>query len=196
MHTRLQFIYAPDAKLMVFPFVSRGPKFNHVLATSSARAPKNLQSIPLVVLTDEETASAAEVFAGAVRDHCRGIVVGEYSGHHRWKLWVGFFSRKSRTWGKGTVQTPITLNDAGESSVAILISSARLQTPAGGRIDGSGLWLEHSAVLDNLGSERMPFSPARLIQRCAKRSRASPRTGEDIRMGLLSRLKLCQPLLL
>jgi hypothetical protein len=198
MQKSLQIIFTPCSKLTVFLTVFRGPKFNHVLATSKLRAPKHLQSIPLVVLTDEETASAAEVFAGAVRDHCRGLVVGEYSGHHRLKACATFLRRKSRTWGKGTVQTPITLKDTGMGSVAILISTARLQTPAGRRIDKSGLCLEHSAILNNIGSGRTLFSPASHFQRCVKQKWFSsrPRTSDDIRLRLLSRLKLCKPVLL
>lgn len=43
-------------------------------------------NIPLIVLIDEESASAAEIFAGAIRDHKRGILIGK------------------RSFGKGTVQ--------------------------------------------------------------------------------------------
>lgn len=42
--------------------------------------------VPLVVLIDEKTASASEIFAGAIRDHARGKIIG------------------SRSYGKGTVQ--------------------------------------------------------------------------------------------
>ena len=51
-------------------------------------------SKPLVVLTSKFSASASEIFAGAIQDYRRGLVVGDYATH-----------------GKGTVQT---LQDVGQ----------------------------------------------------------------------------------
>lgn len=52
---------------------------------------------PLVVLIDEDSASASEVFAGAIRDHGRGVIVGR------------------RSYGKGTVQLVHRLKGVGKN---------------------------------------------------------------------------------
>lgn len=64
---------------------------------------------PLAVLTNEFSASASEIFAGAMQDNDRGIIVGR------------------RTFGKGLVQNQIMLSD----SSAIRLTVARYYTPSG-----------------------------------------------------------------
>jgi carboxyl-terminal processing protease len=64
---------------------------------------------PLVVLVDENSASAAEVLAGALQDHDRALLVGR------------------RTFGKGLVQQPISLQEGGELRLTV----ARYYTPVG-----------------------------------------------------------------
>lgn len=49
------------------------------------------ETMPMAVLTSEHTASAAEIFAGAIRDFNRGTLIG------------------TKTFGKGIVQTTIPL---------------------------------------------------------------------------------------
>jgi carboxyl-terminal processing protease len=64
---------------------------------------------PLVVLVNRGTASAAEILAGAIQDHDRGLVVGE------------------TTFGKGLVQTVYPLsNDTG-----LALTTAKYYTPSG-----------------------------------------------------------------
>src|SRR5262249_8523499 len=65
--------------------------------------------IPVVVLTDEGTASSAEIFAGAVQDHKRGKLVGTH------------------TFGTGTVLEPFPLSDGS----AVLLAVAEWLTPSG-----------------------------------------------------------------
>lgn len=63
----------------------------------------------LTVLTDETSASASEIFAGAIQDNDRGLVIGR------------------RTFGKGLVQNQTVLPD----SSAIRLTVARYYTPSG-----------------------------------------------------------------
>ncbi|HET8970882.1 MAG TPA: S41 family peptidase [Candidatus Nanopelagicales bacterium] len=74
-------------------------------------------TVPLVVLVDGATASAAEVVAAALQDRNRAVVVG------------------SRTYGKGSVQEPSTLPDGS----ALELTVARYRTPSGAIIDGVGV---------------------------------------------------------
>jgi len=73
--------------------------------------------IPMAVLVDGNTASAAEIIAGAVRDNGRGILVGE------------------RTFGKGSVQVTERLSDG----ASLRVTTSRWYTPSGHGIDRQGL---------------------------------------------------------
>jgi carboxyl-terminal processing protease len=65
--------------------------------------------LPIVVLVDDGTASAAEIIAGALQDHDRAVVVG------------------APTFGKGLVQTLFPLGEG----VALKLTTARWYTPSG-----------------------------------------------------------------
>jgi carboxyl-terminal processing protease len=86
-------------------------------------------TIPLVVLVDGGTASAAEIVAAALQDRNRAVVVG------------------SKTYGKGSVQEPMTLSDGS----ALEFTVGRYLTPSGRSIDGIGIEPDIS-VKSSLGS--------------------------------------------
>ena len=68
---------------------------------------------PLVVLVDQNSASASEIVSGAIQDHDRGLIVGE------------------TTFGKGLVQSVYTLrNNAGVDS-GLLLTTQKWYTPSG-----------------------------------------------------------------
>ena len=66
--------------------------------------------VPLTVLIDGDSASAAEIFAGAIRDHNRGTIVGQ------------------RSYGKGSVQGifPLPFSDSG-----VRLTTAKFYSPSG-----------------------------------------------------------------
>ncbi len=72
-------------------------------------SPQQWPDLRLAVLVDAQSASAAEILAGALQDHDRGVVLGE------------------PTFGKGLVQTQFRLGE----DVALRITTARWYTPSG-----------------------------------------------------------------
>ena len=76
-----------------------------------------IDAAPIVVLTDNGTASAAEIVAGALKDNHRALIMGR------------------RTFGKGSVQTVLPLDD----THAIKLTTARYYTPSGVSIQAEGI---------------------------------------------------------
>ena len=76
-----------------------------------------MQGLPIVVLVDGKSASAAEIVAAALQDRGRGVVIGTTS------------------FGKGTVQTVIRLPNDGE----ITLTWSRIMAPSGYRLHGLGV---------------------------------------------------------
>ncbi|MEQ8176288.1 MAG: S41 family peptidase [Syntrophomonadaceae bacterium] len=79
--------------------------------------PGNTVTMPLVVLVNGDSASAAEILAGALQDNKRAVLVGE------------------KTYGKGLVQTVFPLPDGG----ALKLTTQKYFTPQGNDINKIGI---------------------------------------------------------
>jgi carboxyl-terminal processing protease len=82
-----------------------------------ARPGDAAHGLPVVVLVDSGSASAAEIVAGALQEHHRAIVMGE------------------RTFGKGSVQTLLPLSN----QTALRLTTARYFTPSGRSVQEGGI---------------------------------------------------------
>lgn len=91
------------------PIVSTRGRLNPMGEVSSADGTGSMQEMEVAVLLDEFSASASEIFAGAIQDNDRGLVIGR------------------RSFGKGLVQNQIMLPD----NSAIRLTIARYYTPSG-----------------------------------------------------------------
>ncbi len=89
--------YLPEAESLTGLFIDRGPVVQlrdtagHIEVDDDPD-PAIFYSGPLIVLVDRFSASASEIFAGAIQDYGRGLIVGQ------------------QTYGKGTVQNAHPLN--------------------------------------------------------------------------------------
>ena len=102
--TRMVNEFLPEGKLIVYTQGRKYPRLEEY-----ANGTGSCQQTPLVVLVNEGSASASEIFAGAIQDNDRGTIVGR------------------RSFGKGLVQQPIDFSDGS----AIRLTIARYYTPSG-----------------------------------------------------------------
>ena len=96
--------FLPNNRLIVYTQGRKSPREDY-----NSNGTGSNQKMPLVVLVDEGSASASEIFAGAIQDNDRGTIVGR------------------RSFGKGLVQQPIEFSDGS----AIRLTIARYYTPSG-----------------------------------------------------------------
>lgn len=96
--------------------------------------PGPVRALPLAVLVDGDSASASEIFASAIQDHRRGVVVG------------------TRSYGKGSVQSIFPLSTA---QTGLRLTTALFFSPDGKRLQNVGI--EPDVVVhrgeDSLGEE-------------------------------------------
>ena len=96
--------FLPNNRLIVYTQGRKSPREDY-----NSNGTGSNQKMPLVALVDEGSASASEIFAGAIQDNDRGTIVGR------------------RSFGKGLVQQPIEFSDGS----AIRLTIARYYTPSG-----------------------------------------------------------------
>jgi len=96
--------FLPEGKMIVYTEGKSQAKTDYVSTGSG-----DYQDLPIVILIDEGSASASEIFAGAIQDNDRGKVIGR------------------RSFGKGLVQEQRMLPDGS----AMRLTVARYYTPTG-----------------------------------------------------------------
>ncbi len=106
MHIAVQMVneFMPKGQLIVYTQGRKSPREDY-----RADGHGSFRDLPLVVIVDEASASASEIFAGAIQDNDRGIIIGR------------------RTFGKGLVQQPLEFTDGS----VVRLTIARYHTPSG-----------------------------------------------------------------
>ncbi len=102
--------------------------------------PSGDTELPLVVLVNNGSASAAEIVAGAMQDHGRGVVLG------------------TQTFGKGSVQTILPL----ENGAALRLTTAMYYTPNGRSIQVTGVKPDY--IVENIPPDRVAANRPRGIR--------------------------------
>lgn len=130
--------------------------------TINKREGKYYGDFPLVVLINEGSASASEIVSGAIRDHKRGLLVGE------------------KSFGKGSVQVLLPLPDGD----GIKLTIAKYYTPNGENIHGIGIepdvvveededYLFYDGLITNVDEKEQAESKKRLLDKVVGEEKAT-----------------------
>jgi carboxyl-terminal processing protease len=108
---------AKDSKMQLTAvpenFIRDNPQKNNYIE----QLPKEMQTVPMVVIVNNGSASASEIVAGALQDHKRALILG------------------TKSFGKGSVQSILPMNNG----TAIKLTTARYFTPKGRSIQAKGI---------------------------------------------------------
>ena len=138
-----------EAEVLTGLFIKSGPVVQIKTKFRTKRLHDNNKEImyngPLVVMINRMSASASEIFAGAIKDYNRGLIVG------------------TRSFGKGTVQTLISLNKG-----KLKLTTAKFYRISGESTQKNGIFpdieLPHIYNADQVGesslSDALPYDKA------------------------------------
>lgn len=104
--------FLPQGKMIVYTENRDGKRDEYKSSGKGRRKP-----YPMIILVNEGSASASEIVAGALKDWGRALLLG------------------TRTFGKGSVQTILPLEDGS----GLRLTTARYYTPKGGSIHNKGI---------------------------------------------------------
>lgn len=108
--------FVPKGKIIVYTIDKNKKRIDYKSVGGKAIG------MPLTVLTDSGSASASEIFAGAIRDYKAGTLVGE------------------KTFGKGIVQTMLSNSvDGFGDGTALKVTISKYYTPSGENIQHIGI---------------------------------------------------------
>ncbi|MDR1962297.1 MAG: S41 family peptidase [Planctomycetaceae bacterium] len=135
--------------------------------------PDETWDIPLIVLIDEESASASEIVAGAIRDHKRGTIIGK------------------RSYGKGTIQQILPINSGvpGQAKVGLKLTVEKFYSPLGWSYSGVGVSPDIAVETEKRWSLARPVDGKLQIPVIAK-SVSSDSADPFIRQAMITAQKL------
>lgn len=118
-------------------FIDKGPvvqvrDYNNNVKVNEDKDAGATWTGPLGVMIDRLSASASEIFAGAIQDYGRGVIMG------------------TQTYGKGTVQQTISLNDMVDPKILQemmkVLAANKVKNPKNGVVPGSTVILDKDGV--------------------------------------------------
>ena len=106
--------FLPAGEIIV---TTKGRRPSQETVAKSSNTDPTFTSWPMAVLINQGSASGSEIFAGAIKDNKRGVIIGE------------------KSFGKGSVQSVIPLPDGS----GIRLTTSKYFTPSGVSIHGVGI---------------------------------------------------------